>query len=253
MEQEPIEVLKEYIRLAASYSLPIFWGYKAGDTFNVNNNGTAFILNTGQKRILVTAAHVYRSYINHKVKGKAELCQLANISFDLEERLLSIPSGNSIDIATFRITEKEIQQLGAAVLRGSNKSWPPPRPEEQNMVIIAGFPGLERIRRDEDAFSFGYYCFNTPISSISDLHFGCCIDRQFWVDVLGCGFPPENYDMGGISGAPAIALVCSEAGIVSWRLAGVVYEANTSEFMGEILFANHVEYIQSNGYINEFF
>ena len=249
LEKEPDLVMKQYLRIANSYSLPIFWG--KSET-GISSNGTAFVLDTGEKIFVVTAAHVYRSYLEQKKNMGVEFCQLSKINFDMETRLISVPTTKEIDIATFEIGRHEIERLGANVLHGSNNSWPPPRPKENNMVVVSGFPGLERLRKDDDCYSFGFYCFNTPVNSISSRHFGCSLDRRFWIDSLGKGLPPPNYDMGGISGAPAIALLKSEGGVVSWRLAGIVYEAAASETLGEIMFANHADSIGSNGVVNEF-
>jgi len=246
LEEEPEEVLKQYLAIATSYSIPIFWG---NSDSGINSNGTAFILDTGERTFVVTAAHVFRSYVEQKQNGEVDFCQLSEIDFDLESRLISIPESEEIDIATFDISQEEIKQVGANTLRGSNQSWPPSRPSENNMVVVSGFPGLERLRKEDDYYSFGYYCFNTPINSISNRHFGCSFDRKYWKDALGKGFPPENYDMGGISGAPAIALVKSEAEVVSWRLAGIVYEATASEMLGEIMFAHHADLIDPDGMV----
>lgn len=87
------------------------------------------------------------------------------------------------------------------------------------MVVVSGFPELDRLRKDDDTHSFGYYCLNTPVSIISNRNFGFSLDRKYWKVSFDKGFLPENYSMDGVSGAPAIALIKSEAGLVSWRLA----------------------------------
>lgn len=243
---EPEEAIKEYLKIAVGYSIPIFWGKIDS---GINSNGTAFILDTGERNIVVTAAHVYRSYLQQKKNGEANFCQLSEIDFDLESRLISMPEIGETDIATFDISQDEIKSVGKNVLRGSNQFWPPSRPEEGNMVVVSGFPGQERLRKGGNYYTFGYYCFNTPVNSISNRHFGCSFDRKYWIDALGKGLPPDNYDMGGISGAPAIALIKSESEIVSWRLAGVVYEANASETLGEIMFVHHADLIEPNGVV----
>jgi hypothetical protein len=247
LEQEPADVLKQYLKIATSYSRPLFWGsFDAG----IHYNGTAFVLDTGSRTFVVTAAHVYRKYMEQKRLGQVDFCQLSDLNFDMEERLISIPTNEAIDIATFDIGEKEVSRLKGEVLRGSNNTWPPPRPIVENMVVVSGFPGLERLRKEDDHYSFGYYCFNTPVSSISNRHFVCSIDRTYWIDALGKGLPPDNYNMGGISGAPAIALIKSEAGIVSWRLAGIVYEAGTS--LGEVMFVMHADFVEADGKVKEY-
>ena len=244
LEEEPEEVLKQYLEIAAGYSIPIFWG--KGES-GVKANGTGFILDTGERKFVVTAAHVYRSYLEGKRNGEVDFCQISGINCDLESRLISIPKSEEIDLATFEISQDEIESTRANVLRGNNENWPPPRPSEGNMVVVSGFPGLERLRKEDNYYSFGYYCFNTPVNTISDRHFGCSFDRTYWKDALGKGFPPENYDMGGVSGAPALALIKSEAGVVSWRLAGIVYEATASEMLGEIMFTHHADLIEPDG------
>ena len=249
MEEESVEVLNEYLKIASSYSIPIFWGRRRGSTWEVQNNGTAFILDTGAHKFVVTAAHVYQSYLKAKEAGLTDESQLSNIGFEMESRLISIPKNNDIDIATFEISDSEISRLGKSVLHGSNSTWPPSKPKEGESIVVSGFPGAERQYRIEHAFSFGVYCFNTPVSSLSSRHIGCSLERKYWRDIFGRGFPPENYDMGGVSGAPALALEKSEAGIVSWRLVGIVYEANASELLGEILFAHHSEFIDKNGVV----
>ncbi|WP_299948289.1 hypothetical protein [uncultured Microbulbifer sp.] len=249
MEAESQQVLNEYLKIATSFSIPIFWGKRRGSTWKILNNGTAFILDTGADKFVVTAAHVYRSYLKAKGAGQTDESQLSNIGFEMESRLISIPQNNDIDIATFKISDPEISRLGKNVLRGGNLTWPPSKPNEGEAIIVSGFPGAERQHRIGHAFSFGTYCFNTPVSSVSSRHIGCSLERKYWRDTFGRGFPPENYDMGGVSGAPALALEKSEAGIISLQLAGIVYEARASELIGEIFFAHHSEFIDKNGVV----
>ena len=243
---ESVEVQKEFLKIAATYSLPLFWT----NSKKVLNNGTAFVLNTGQNTFVVTAAHVYENYIKAKDKGEASNCQLSNIEFELEERRISNNRSGSMDIATFSISAKEIKSLDKSVLQGNQKSWPPARPNKEEAIVVAGYPGIERI--EEKECNFGLHCFNTPVSSVSERHFGCSFERQHWVDLFGNGLPEDLYNLGGISGAPALALDKSEGGVVSWRLAGVVYEAKASEVLGEILLMHHAEYINSDGTVKNY-
>ncbi|MCW9012291.1 MAG: hypothetical protein OQL06_00795 [Gammaproteobacteria bacterium] len=245
---EPEEVQKEYLKIAGSYSAPIFWA----DSNNVLSNGTAFVLNTGEHTFVVTAAHVYESYIEAKEEGKATNCQLSNIDFYLEERRISDKTSESMDIATFSITEEEIKSLNICVLHGSQETWPPTRPNEGEAIVVAGYPGIERIEEKKQEYNFGLHCFNTPASSISERHIGCSFERQYWVDIFGNGLPEKLYNLGGISGAPAITLEKSESGIVSWRLVGVVYQAEASETLGEILLIHHAGYINPDGTVRDY-
>ena len=63
------------------------------------NNGTCFFLDCGKGPFLVTANHVYESYLSIKQKFPRTICQVLNLNFHPEDRL--IDSNTSIDIATF--------------------------------------------------------------------------------------------------------------------------------------------------------
>jgi hypothetical protein len=46
-------------------------------------------------------------------------------------------------------------------------------------------------------------------------------------DIVGGGLPPRGFDMSGMSGGPVIA-VMENSLVVSWNLAGVIYECGTN-------------------------
>ncbi len=56
-------VQRKYLKIAASYSLPIFWANSDG----ILGNGTAFILDTGANRFVVTGADGVQLKINQQV------------------------------------------------------------------------------------------------------------------------------------------------------------------------------------------
>jgi hypothetical protein len=163
----------------------------------------------------------------------------------MEERQIGYVGSKVVDIATFRISSKEMNLLGRPVLQGNQAVWPPPSAREGEGALFAGFPGLQRIDKSEAESSFGFYASLTPISSVSERHFGCAFDRSKWVDAFGKGFPDDGYDLGGISGAPVLVVDESEAGILSWRLVGVAYNATNS--LGEIMLAYHAKFINEDG------
>ena len=136
---ESAETQKEYLKIAGGYTIPIFWVSNNEST----TNGTAFILDTGEEIFVVTAAHVFEDYVKAKNNGEVISCQLSNIDFELEERLISCLGSKSMDIATFSITAEEIERIDKNVLNGSQKIWPPALPNEGESLIVAGFPGVE--------------------------------------------------------------------------------------------------------------
>lgn len=241
---------KVLLEAPRSYVSPLYWGTpKENGEWTVDNNGTAFAIDCGAGPFLVTASHVYEGYLEAKAKAPAIRCQLGNMEFIPEKRVIDFRPSAQLDIATFQVTEAEIRTLGKTVLKGSNSSWPPDPAAENAGVLFAGFPGIERKPLDPREYVFGVYAALTPVSSVSHRHFGCAFERHEWIDIWGRGIPEDGYDLGGISGAPMLVLGESRAGVFSWRLGGVLY--NASAAIGEIVLAHHARYIRPDGSLDE--
>ena len=239
---------KQLFKTAMDYVSPLFWGVPEKNEKSIFHNGSAFALNCGSGPFIVTAAHVYEGYLQDKVEHDDMVCQLGNLSFNLEDRLIDCHDSKILDIATFEISEDELKALNKNVLTGSNNNWPPRRAIVDEGVFFAGFPGIERIETDIQECNFGLYASLTPVSSVSERHVGCAFEREEMIDVLGYGIPKEGYDIGGISGCPMLVLEESDSGVFSWFLGGVIYNASTE--LGEIIFAHHADYIMPDGKLN---
>ena len=239
---------KQLLRAACEYSIPIFWSSLKKGKWLLDNNGTAFVLDCGKGPFIVTAAHVYESYLERLSEGIDIWPQLSDITFRMEERVIGYLGSETLDIATFRISSEEIVFLKRCVLQGNKPPCDAPSVREKDGALFAGFPGLQRTDEAEHECGFGFYASLNPISSVSERHFGCVFDRSKWVDAFGNGFPGDGYDLGGISGAPVLIVEESEAGILSWRLGGVAY--NASNVLGEIMLAHHAKFIAENGELN---
>lgn len=245
--QEGIDLLKkgfgkELIKIATRYVAPFFWREITMDGCYKFNNGSIFFLNCGNNTFAVTANHVYQGYLDAQAAGSKVICQVGNAEFIPENRL--IDSDESLDIATFDISEKEIKQIGKLALIGSQSSWPPLPPELDKGVFFVGFPGKERVFTEPTSLSFGLYSALCIAKNVNELNISCQIEHEQNIEIEGIGvLPPKNYDAGGLSGAPLLTLV-EHNKIFSWRLGGVIYEASP-EF--EIIFARRADYIQPDG------
>ena len=240
---------KRLLRASCDYCIPIFWSTPKSGGRRVDNNGTAFVLDCGKGPFVVTAAHVYESYLKRRSECSDICPQLGDLTFRMEDREIGYLGSQALDIVTFSITAEEISLLKRRVLQGSQADWPPPSAREGDEALFAGFPGLQRIDKSQDECGFGFYASLTPVSSVSERHLGCVFDRLKWVDTFGKGFPGDEYDLGGISGAPVLVIDESEAGILSWHLGGVAY--NATNRLGEIMFAHHAEFINDDGTLYE--
>lgn len=247
-KQKAIELIrgefgKALLENMMNYVTTIAWGSFIARKFEIQANGSAFILDLGEGPFLVTAAHVYEGYLEAKSRTAGFKSVLGELEFNFEDRLICSLGSSILDIATFKINESEIASLKKHVSYGAGE-WPIKRVSEGQGVIFAGFPGLERRALALQEYVFGLYVALSPVSSSSDRSFGCVFSRQNWIDTLELGFPPVGYDMGGMSGGPVFLYKDSE-GIVSWDLVGVIYNA-TNQF-GEILLMHHSCFIGSNG------
>src|SRR5271154_292366 len=84
----------------------LYWHADGGP---VLHNGSMFFLDTKKALFGVTARHVYEGYLRAREQGPMT-CQIGNLVFDPTERLIDL--GRDVDIATFRVTEQEIAELG---------------------------------------------------------------------------------------------------------------------------------------------
>jgi len=232
---------KEVLKTAASYVAPFFWDNNDEDGSGVLHNGSIFFLDCGEEVFAVTANHVYQGYRTRKEKHPSTTCQIMNLPYDPENRLIDYYS--EYDIATFRISEEEVENIGKAILTGSQSTWPPEPPVAGKGVFFAGYPGKARLYSHPNKVDFGLYMASTIAQTVNNRHISCQFDRDNMEDTMGNGLPPQGYDLGGLSGAPLITVVETN-NLWTWRLGGVIYEASPRL---EIIFASRADFILSDG------
>jgi hypothetical protein len=236
---------KELHKAVCAYCLPVFWASRnGGGAWEIRNNGTAFILSCGAEPFVVTAAHVYEGFLEAQVKEELR-SWLGPIQFRMDERVLGYVGAKKLDVATFHISAQELEETGKSVLYGNQTAWPPARVTAGLGALFAGFPGNQRIGVGPLKCSFGLYSAFSPVSSVSDRHFGCAFDRTEWIDTMGKSLPEEGFDLGGISGCPVLAVDESPAGVLSWHLAGIGYSSSSA--LGEIFLAHHADSLRHDG------
>ncbi len=75
-------------------------------------------------------------------------------------------------------------------------------------------------------------------------------ERQFWIDTLGLGFPPEGFDPGGTSGGPMMMAIETD-GSWSFQLADVIAGFPSMSLGIETVIAAPAHFIAADGSINE--
>jgi len=254
---------KPTLEFAASIVAPIYWPVRNADGTVIARNGTAFFLKTDQAVFGVTAAHVIEgrnSWRSHcEIHGNTKL-RLGgrngnSVSFDWDARSIDINLG--MDIATFAISEREIEQIDRIVYSGFRNGWPPAPPKERQGIIYAGFPAVGTRVMSPHAAQFGVLCGTGLVSSVSELNISSLLERPYLEATLGEGVPPENFDFGGISGAPMLYVTLTQAGLFLNSFAGVIFSGpNTSENAGEaikgfeLIRARRARFIRADGFLD---
>lgn len=193
----------------------------------LSRQGSMFFLDCGQGPFAVTAGHVFERFVEDRPVRRIRSCQIGNIGFNPEERLIAWGRDFGLDIATFHVTPEEIAATGKKILQGTDGAWPPP-PNPDEAVFFGGFPGCERDAIGQHEMVFGLYSAMLRLTSFTDHQLCCQFSREDWIDVRDVGLPPAGYDLGGVSGGPMLQPVFVD-GVWGWRFVGVISEALSVE------------------------
>jgi hypothetical protein len=209
----------------------------------VSVGGSAFLIRTQTGVFGVTAGHVVDGFIAARRTCRGLMATLGGFSFNLEECLIG--RGNRVDIATFRVREADLPVIGFLPLE---RAWPPATPASNGTILLAGWPGHERVVGAERVTGGIYIGWGS--ASVSDLKITIPVDhgRGIFSPFPGVPLPPPGFDFGGISGEPVMVIVAEDDGRrIGWRLAGVISEGIPSY---DYIVATRAEVIQSDGQIS---
>jgi hypothetical protein len=165
--------------------------------------GSMFFLDCGRGPFAVTAGHVFERFVEDRAQYRVRSCQIGNIAFNPEERLIAWGKNLGLDIATFQVTPEEIAATGKRIVQGAEAAWPPP-PNPNEVVFFGGFPGYERDPIGPHEMVFGLHSAMPGLASFTEHQLCCQFVRENWIDVRGIGVPPVGYDLGGVSGGPML-------------------------------------------------
>jgi hypothetical protein len=217
---------KAELEFVASVTAPIFWMLRDSNGGERIKNGSVFFLDAGEGLFAVTAAHVIKECMDDTKSPMFVQCVIGSnggrcVPIHLGDRIIDAHDG--IDIATLRITLEELKHIGCTALTGYQKTWPPRLPEIERGITYCGFPGNGRMLLAPRRISFGCMPMAGIVTSAHETCISVQIERDQLIRVLGNDDFPENFDFGGISGGPLIAIVQTLT-IRSWMPAGVIFQ-----------------------------
>jgi hypothetical protein len=129
-------------------------------------------------------------------------------------------------------------------------------PEVDREITYCGYPGHARKILSLREISFGRFAAGGIATSVNEVSISVLIERPNLIQVHGDGVMSEDYDFGGISGGPLLAIVQTPT-IRSWMPAGVIIEGPnrtgdvSQSIQGfEMIKARPVQFILPDGHLD---
>jgi len=196
----------------------------------------------------VTAAHVLRGY---RADAKREYVRMRiwdAVVDDLDERVICLPSQGEIDIATLEVDEQLLRTVGKEIVP---LGWPPHPPQEGRGILLAGYPGDERLI-EQGTVNFGLFTAIVIARTVSEKQITWLIERDWQLDTAEIPPPPPEYNLGGVSGGPLITLLETDSYVATHTLGGIIAEQpdyEKSDFSIERVVATRADLVSANGRI----
>jgi hypothetical protein len=177
------------------FCMPLYWHDRTLGWPKPVTGASCFALKFSDKIVVVTAAHVFRTFEKQLRQNPRLVCQIRLLPFDLKNRLIDID--DDLDIASFALMEKELP--GFAV--DCRYQWPPPHPECGRGLSLAGFPELMREVYSDGSGLFQAYGALPAVEAISDRRIITMYDpTRDQPLMVGVPAPPVGFNMSGCSG-----------------------------------------------------
>jgi hypothetical protein len=211
--------------------------------FDVCNNGTGALVDTGERTLLITNHHVYEAFIRNRKETSCTKLVMSGVdgrpfvNISDEEW---IGSDSDCDLATLAISPAKVDQQGKQFYRAS--WWPPERPRKGTRVVVVGYPGQGRHASGEDTLQVRPLSVGRRVSSISEKQFVMADETQDAYNHVPHGQSPLT-SYGGLSGSPAFSVHRLIGGADGYRLCGFVRE----EGIGHTLIVAHADHINADG------
>jgi hypothetical protein len=230
-------------------STPFWWAGQLKDgEYDIIHSGTICLVDTGTRKIGVTANHVYEQYERDRAAHRVFRAQLGGAVVEPENHL--IDRNAELDLATFDIPEVLAAPIGAYY--HAPATWPPEPLQMTDVVAYGGFPEVMRRRRPAGAavdFPFQYFAgrVNDVNPARIALHVG--FERLHWPGHEG---EQMNRTLSGQSGGPVYRVIDAnfrEGGnevVDRVEVVGFIREYN-AEF--ELMLATDVRHINADGRI----
>lgn len=224
---------------------PVFWHEETEQGPMVLHNGTVTVVRTQTRLFGITAAHVVSGYMNDRLSKNVTLFfyEQQMPGFRVIDSSDKHPSFQSLDLATIELDEGELALIGKPI---TPLSFPFGVPEEGRGIMLAGYPGLDRVQPGALEIDFGLFTALGVARTVTHDQITWAVNREGTAPSRFNTLPP-SHDLGGISGGPLIGWFETPSHIATYRLCAVISESRSDI---ENVVAKRVDCIDQDGKIH---
>jgi hypothetical protein len=203
------------------FAQPVFFGDSPASSYSASlANGTMSLLKFDGLFLGVTCQHVLAGYRNGLTTREDIVFQIGHAQLDPLQYLKC--EDRELDLATFDLTPfvGRVEQMNEANFV-EPPSWPPSDISEDDVICLAGFPGIWR-----EQLNLGYLRFfsfssgASGVSSVGENHFVTRIEVEQCVVAINEGKVVGS--LGGLSGGPVFCW--RKSGLLRAEIVGFIYE-----------------------------
>lgn len=230
-----------YREILKNCCAPVFWYHnsKTGP-LEICDSGTVTFVDTGEMVLGITAAHIVDGVTN-----ALAMCDVTAQIMDAPlERLSVIDIDRKLDLATIALEQSHFDTMGKVI--SPLMGWPPVVPEEGRGIMLAGYPGADRIVTAPNVVDWGLCTILGIARRVTDEQITWLLEREHGVTDGKIPDLPPNHMLGGISGGPLIGWFETPSGFTYPTLCAIISEAS-AQF--ENVIAKRADFIRADGKI----
>lgn len=231
-----------YRGIIAATCAPIYWYRRGDEDLRILGAGTITLAEMPIGVVGITAAHVIRAFQAARKRGPVQL-QIMNAVVE-EPEIVAI--SDCYDLATIALPPTVAASMGKQTV--PLRVWPPEVPQEGRGIMLAGFPGNDRIQVAPREFNFGLFTVLGVARRVTEEQITWVLEREHAIPHAAIPSPPADYDYGGISGGPVVGWFETKGGLAYPKVCGIVSQAHPG--LNNVV-AKRTDLIASDGTIRE--
>lgn len=237
-----IPFFDEISKYPVKFAVPVFFGDSPNSSYAASlRNGSATLLRLGDRFLGVTCHHVLEGFRQSRETQRG-IFQLGPIRMDPEQHLIS--EDHERDIAVIDLTGfvDTVPELSVAKFVQPT-TWPPGDVSTDDVICLAGFPGIWRDQMDLGYLRF--YSYSSGAAEVVSVRDEIIVTTVQITDcVIQINHGKVWGSLGGLSGGPVF--VWRKTPILVAELVGFIFEYQESL---DLMFVRSATVIRDDGRI----